>query len=586
MKNSSSHLPWWKTTIVYQVYPRSFKDDTRDGIGDLDGIISKLDHIKELGCETIWFSPFFESPQKDFGYDISDYKNIAPEYGDFDTCLSLIEEIHSRDMKVLFDMVLNHTSDQHPWFLESRASRENPKRDWYIWRNGKRPGGKAPPNNWKSVVSGSGWHYDPDTDQWYWATFLPFQPDLNYRNPEVKKTMLDIVRFWLDQGVDGFRLDIFDALFKDDQLRNNPFRLRYIPSSDHQDLFFQSRKMNCHHPDTFEFARELRAVLDEYREPPRYLVGEVTGSYDILRSYCGDKEPDRLHSVFLFQAMEAEFSAPAFRKLIQEAEAYFPDPFIPTWVFSNHDRTRRISVLGDDPEKAKLNAAFQLTVRGIPFLYYGEEVGMNQVEVPYEKALDPVAARFKKLPGFVTRFIHKITGGAANRDGCRTPMQWNDSPNAGFCFETIDPWLPVHPDYRNVNVNVEKVDPNSVYYCYKRFLKARQEQPALNSGMIELLGEEELPEEVLGYKRYVELDDSSDKNSAPEALQEEPQELLQEVTVLLNFSGRKQTVRGAGSNRPQLVVSTYSGSEPFGKDGQGGWTITLAPYEGLVYTQS
>lgn len=522
-KHNSNSRPWWKKTTVYHIYPRSFQDSNKDGIGDLEGILKRLDYIKELGFETLWLSPFFDSPQQDFGYDIVDYTGIAPEYGTMDTCERLIDEVHFRDMKIVFDLVLNHTSDRHPWFVESKYSRHNDKRDWYLWRDGRKPGGKRPPNNWLSVTGGSGWHYEHNTDQWYWATFLPFQPDLNYRNPEVKKTMLSMVRFWLEKGVDGFRLDIFDALFKDTEFRDNPFSFSLLPSSDGRKLFFQSRTMNLHHNDTFEFAKELRAVIDEYTDPPRYLVGEVGGDLGTLRRYCGEEEPDGLHSVFLFQTLSANLTSTAFKELISQVEQHFPDPFIPTWVFSNHDRIRRISFLGNDVQKAKLNTALQFTLRGIPFTYYGEEIGMEQMAIPFDKALDPIAARFMAYPAVVQKRIERVSLGAANRDGCRTPMQWNDSPNAGFCSEMAKPWLPVHPNYRRVNVNSGKVDINSLYHCYKRFLRVRNESPALHSGSLEVLEDKPLPNQVVCYRRTYR-DDS----------------IEEVILVYLNFSTKEQ----------------------------------------------
>jgi len=246
----TSEMHWWQKTTIYQVYPRSYQDSNGDGIGDLHGIISKLDYIRDLGFETIWLSPFFASPQRDWGYDVSDYRDVAPEYGDLADAEALIAEIHKRGMRVLFDLVMNHTSDEHPWFRESRASRENPKRDWYIWRDGR---GERPPNNWKAVPGGSGWHYDPGTGQWYYASFLPFQPDLNYRNPEVKQAMFDVARYWLDKGVDGFRLDIFHAIYKDAGLRDNPFSWRLLPHN-FEAGYFQDWQNNLNLPETQELA--------------------------------------------------------------------------------------------------------------------------------------------------------------------------------------------------------------------------------------------------------------------------------------------------------------------------------------------
>ncbi|MHA1522741.1 MAG: alpha-glucosidase, partial [Promethearchaeota archaeon] len=466
-------IPWWKKTTIYQIYPRSFKDSTGNGIGDLRGIISKLDYIKDLGVETIWFSPFYSSPQGDFGYDISDYQNIVPEYGTMDDFKDLVKNIHDRNMKIVLDLVLNHTSAQHNWFIESRKSRDNPKRDWYVWKDGKKPYGKAPPNNWRSFVTGSGWHYDSHTDQWYWASFLPFQPDLNYRNPEVKERMMDMIRFWLRKGVDGFRLDILGAVYEDPKFRDNPLSWKLIPSEESMDMLFRSSKYTVNYLDNFEFSKELRKVIDEFQNPPRFLIGEVSGSLRELRNYCGKDSPDGLNLVYLFQSMGTKLNAKKFRRLIQEYEKYFPDPFIPTWVFSNHDIIRHISRFKEQNaiEKAKLNTVLQLTVRGVPTIYYGEEIGMRHNFLPIEKSLDAVSFKFNKFPSLIRNLIMKITDYAIHRDGCRTPMQWNKDETAGFSPNPTDTWLPVNPNYKSVNVENSIEDKDSLFYCYQRFLK-------------------------------------------------------------------------------------------------------------------
>ncbi len=268
----ASQNEWWKNTTVYQVYPRSYFDSNGDGIGDLKGIIQKLDYIQDLGFETLWISPFFASPQKDFGYDISNYYSIAPEYGDTAVCSQLISEVHKRNMKIIFDLVMNHTSDEHPWFKESAASRSNAKADWYVWKAGK------------GMVGGSGWHYNEQRKQFYWASFLGFQPDLNYNNPEVKKAMLDVTAYWLAKGVDGFRLDIFNAIYEDTSFRDNPFRFKLIPDEKDPDGFFQKAKYTVNNPKSFEFATELRSTVD--KSGTKYLVGEVFGEPSVLKKYC------------------------------------------------------------------------------------------------------------------------------------------------------------------------------------------------------------------------------------------------------------------------------------------------------------
>jgi oligo-1,6-glucosidase/alpha-glucosidase len=498
---SANDIPWWKRTTVYQIYPRSFADANGDGIGDLQGVIDRLDYLHALGVETLWLSPFYQSPQADFGYDISDHFTISPEYGDHGDAKRLIDEVHARGMKIVFDMVLNHTSAQHPWFLESKSSRTSPKRDWYIWRDGRK-GGKKPPNNWRSMLGGSGWHLDEATGQHYWASFLPFQPDLNYRNPEVKAAMLDVVRHWLGEGVDGLRLDIFNAIYKDASFDDNPFSLRPFPSEDNPHGFFQRHIHTIDHPDTLAFARELRAVVDEFQDPPRFLVGEVFGDPETLRAYCGE-EANGLHLVFLFKTMKTRFGGRAVRALIEEFEHHFPDPFVPTWVLGNHDRPRFIHRVGEHPEKAKLFATVQLTARGVPFIYYGEEIGMKQHEIPLTQGLDPVAARFRYMPQFMARLLRRF-GILLNRDECRLPMQWHGGPNAGFTHEEATPWLPVHPTHPEVNVAAQHEEPGSLLHHYRSLLALRKKSRALHGGKLELVDDPRLPADVVAYRRVHE----------------------------------------------------------------------------------
>jgi alpha-glucosidase len=544
-------LPWWKTTTVYQVYPRSFSDSNGDGIGDLPGIVQKLDYLHGLGVETIWISPFFESPQADFGYDIRDHFSIAAEYGTLEDCRRLIDEVHARGMKIVFDMVLNHTSDQHPWFVESRSSRDNPRRDWYIWRDGK-----GQPNNWRSFLGGSGWHHDPTTEQWYWASFLPFQPDLNYRNPDVKHAMLDVVRHWLREGVDGLRLDLFNALFKDQAFTDNPFSFRLIPSEENPDGFLQRNQHTINHPDTIAFARELRAVVDEFTSPPRFLVGEVFGSSSVLRQYCGP-EGQGLNLVFLFKTLRSQFSAPAFRALIHEFESSFPDPLFPTYVFGNHDRPRFMERLGNHVGKAKLLAMLQLTVRGVPFIYYGDEIGMQQHEIPTHLGLDPVAQRFQWVPQWLARRL-RGSGILLNRDECRPPMQWHGGANAGFSHEQATPWLPLHPSSPELNVAAQEREPHSLLSVYRRLLALRKRSPSLQAGSLSLLPPAELPKHVLGYRRLHVGEDG------------------EQATVFLNFSVRHVPLT-LDSHLGKTVHSNLHLDE-LPRESR----YTLAPHEGII----
>jgi glycosidase len=477
-------LPWYHKTSIYQIYPRSFYDSNQDGIGDIQGIIQKLDYIKGLGFESVWCSPFFTSPQADFGYDISDYTDIALEYGSLSDALQLIEETHRRGMKIIFDMVMNHTSLVHPWFKESRASRDNPKADWYLWRD--------KPNNWQSVTGGSGWHYAKERDQYYWASFLPFQPDLNYRNPEVKQMMFDIVRFWLGNGVDGFRLDIFNYVYKDAEFRDNPFSFALIPAEDNPSAFFQKQEYNMNQPENYDFAKELREVCDTLGE--KLLLGEVSGSRSMIRKFMGDEKNDGLTMVFDFGMMNFKFNAKYFRGLIEDIEKYFPDPFMPVYVFSNHDQARSISKLGDDVRKAKLLLLLQLTVRGVPCMYYGEEIGMTNLKLPFATALDPIPHKFK----FIPRLVFDVLGITINRDEVRTPMQWNNEKNAGFS-SAEKTWLPIHPNYDGINVEKENDDEGSLLNTIRAILKIRNAESALQEGSLEWI--DELPDNVLGYER-------------------------------------------------------------------------------------
>jgi len=556
---------WWKETTVYQVYPRSFQDTTGDGIGDLTGILSRLDYLQELGIETLWISPFYPSPQQDLGYDISDYCNVSSEYGSLEIFDRLLEAVHERGMKLVLDMVLNHTSNHHPWFLESESSRNSPKRDWYVWKDGSKPEGKAPPNNWRSMIGGSGWHYHRHTGQWYWASFLSFQPDLNYRNPEVKQEMFKVLRFWLDRGIDGFRLDIIGAVYEDPLFRDNPFTWKLLPDENNSGFLFRSHERTQNHPDNFAFARELRALVDEYSSPERVLIGETFGPPDVLRSYCGRDKADGLHLVFLFKTMAIPFKAGSFRKLIEEFETVFPEPFVPTYVFSNHDRFRRFSVLNEDIRKAKINTVLQLTLRGVPFIYYGEEIGMRQGRIPPKDTRDAVARHIGTVPAAKIKLINRLNNGAVQRDGCRTPMQWDSSANAGFTVPAGESWMPINDDSVWVNVAEQMEREDSLYSCYKKLLKLRGHHTALRRGTLQLLPEKKLPKKVLGYIR-----------STSEG---------EKVLVLLNFSSKKRPLpRPLSEFLPSggtqhFLFSTWDNRSP---EGPLKGPLVLHAYEGLI----
>ena len=541
-------------------------DSNGDGIGDLRGIISKLDYIKSIGFETIWVSPFFQSPQRDFGYDVSDYFSADADYGSNEDIDLLITETHRRDMHILFDMVLNHTSDRHPWFLESRSSRDNPKRDWYVWKDGRLGAGrkKRPPNNWKSQVSGSGWQYDENTGQWYWAAFLPFQPDLNYRNPEVKEAVFSMLKYWLGKGVDGFRLDIIGSIFEDPEFRDSPFIWKLFPDENNEGMLFQSTCMTQNLPESIEFSRELRGLTDRYSNPPRFLIGETFGRPETISRFC---ENGGLHAAFAFKCTSVPFTADAFRELLVEYEECFAEPLTPSWAFSNHDRTRRISALGGSTEKAKLNAAFQITARGIPFFYFGEELGMVDAKLPHRASLDPVSFPFKWLPAPAFKLLNGLVHGALNRDCVRTPMQWTAGETGGFCPQEISAWLPVNPDTEGVNTITAEKDPDSIANCYRRFLTLRSGSKALRFGRLELIGREKLPRNLLGFYRLCGEDSGS------------PERLL----ILLNFSPNTIELDAEGLYLPgmdgvDLIVSTRANKTESDKS-----LLRLKGYEGAIY---
>jgi len=488
-------MKWWQKTTIYQIYPRSFLDTNGDGIGDLAGIIAKLDYIKDLGFETIWVSPFYKSPGRDFHYDISDYTQIDPIFGTLDDADRLIQETHKRKMRIVFDMVLNHTSDEHPWFQESRSSKDNPKRNWYIWKKGKEK--DQAPNNWISMINKPGWNYDATTEEWYFANFLDFQPDLNYRNPEVKEAMFAIMRYWLDKGVDGFRLDIFNSIYKDAEFRDNPFSLHFIPSAHSQDeAFFQKKIHTLNHPDCFGLAKEVHSLLDEYKDD-RFLLGEVSGNDTILKKFLGDKN-EGLHLVFQFELIHFDFSAKFFRDILKKNEAIYPYPFTPTYVFGNHDQMRYMNKIDFDHAKAKLLVLFQFTARGIPVVYYGEEIGMQDTEIPNWQGKDPIAQQNAYFPKFLANLIKVYM----NRDNCRTPMQWDTTANAGFTSPTAKPWLAVSKNYPQVNVETELADENSILNTYREILKLRNDHSAFQEGSLEIVADYKEYPDLLVFRRY------------------------------------------------------------------------------------
>ena len=540
----SEDAEWWKKTTVYHIYLRSFFDSNGDGIGDLPGIIEKLDYIQYLGYETIWISPFTESPQKDFGYDVSDYCSISSHYGDMAIFEKLVQEVHGRGMKLVFDLVLNHTSNEHRWFKESASSSDNVKADWYIWRNGKGRNGMKPPNNWRAMAGNKAWTYYPERKQFNYTAFLPFQPDLNYHNPEVKEAMFDMARFWLNKGVDGFPLDIISAIYEDTELRNNPLSFRLAPSDKSLSIFFQHLKHNFLHEKSFEFATELRNVVDEFNNPKRMLIGESHGDEELISRFCYNNGKNGLDAIFLFNAVSTPFKAPNYRDLLARFETHFPEPLMPTLVFANHDRNRVISRLGGSVEKAKLLALFQFTCRGIPFTYFGDEIGIPRVPIPLRHGKDAIAMQH----GWVPQFLVDRSTEILNRDECRTPMLWSEEVNAGFCHVSVQPWLPVAKNFREINVEKQMGEPDSLLNFYRKVILLRNGTRALNAGRLEI-AHEFCTRRILAYYRI---------SGAEKYL------------VLLNMS--RYRVKTPLDNNVNVLLSTHTHGD----------TAQLQPFEGRV----
>ena len=512
-------MVWWQWGVIYQIYPRSFQDGNGDGIGDLPGMLSQLEYLTWLGVDTIWLTPIYPSPMVDFGYDITNYTDVDPLFGNLATLDTLLEQAHRRDIKVIVDFVPNHTSDEHPWFLASGNSRQNSKRDWYVWADPKRDG--SPPNNWLSVMGGSAWEWDASTGQYYLHTFLTEQPDLNWRNPAVKSAMFDIIRFWLDRGIDGFRVDAAHYILKDPHLRDNPPNPSQKPVllKPMGDYDSQLHLYDNGHADVHSVFRELRHLLDQYSiDRPRMLIGEVhILDRQVWASYYG-ADLDELHLPFNFGLLGVAWTAQAVRQVVDMLEATLVPGAWPNYVLGNHDEARIVSRVG--PAQARLAMLLLLTLRGTPTLYYGDEIGMHDGDIPPERIYDPME---KNKPG-------KGLG----RDPERTPMQWDSSPNAGFCPPTIEPWLPIPADYQQLNVAVEREDPYSMLTLTHALLEFRRTTPALNRGSYRPV--DTIPEDCFVYLRQFGN---------------------QRCLIALNFSSREQIVRVAEFGAGQLILSTH-----------------------------
>jgi alpha-glucosidase len=447
---------WWRHGVIYQVYPHSFQDANDDGQGDLAGITARLGYFVELGVDIIWLSPIFPSPMCDGGYDIANYLDIDPLFGTLSDFDRLLKEAHKQKIKVLLDLVPNHTSDQHPWFINSRSSRRADKRDWYLWADGT-PGG-GPPNNWISEFGGSAWEYDTETSQYYYHAFLTTQPDLNWRNPQVQVAMADIMRFWLQRGVDGFRVDVLWHLLKDKQLRDNP------PNPEFKDGDPPYRRLLPQYttdlPEVHDAVSMLRRVIDEF--PDRLMIGEVYLPIKQLVAYYG-RDLRGAHLPFNFALLETPWEAIALARLIEDYEGAMPARAWPNWVLGNHDRPRLASRIGR--EQARVAAMLLLTLRGTPTIYYGEEIGMREAVIPRDRLRDPIG--------------DSIAGLRYGRDSVRTPMQWDASRFAGF--SNVDPWLPIAGG-TGANVAAQREDPTSVFNLYRRLIAVRRSSTALLDG--------------------------------------------------------------------------------------------------------
>jgi alpha-glucosidase len=529
---------WWKRAVFYEIYPRSYADTDNDGVGDLQGITRHLDHLQALGVDAIWITPCFRSPQVDFGYDVSDYRDIDPQYGTLAEMERLITEADKRDIKVVLDFVMNHSSDQHKWFLESKKSRDNPYRDYYVWRDGRGPG--QPPNNWISLFGGPGWTYDPTTDQWYHHYFYPQQPDLNWSNPRVEQEMFDIVRYWFKKGVYGFRLDAVDTLFEDPDFRDNPNDPGTNAYGDPNQRHVMDSKLRQVHTQL----QKLRSVVDEFHG--RVLVGETwTNRAEELADYYGPKNNEVHMPMYFNLTVINQLSPAAFREKIKVIESN-PVGGWPVYVLSNHDIRRHIDRYGDGQNNdkiAKLMAALYLTLRGTPVLYYGEEIGMeNNDPKRREDVKDVIGQR-----GWPQE---------KGRDGERTPMQWNTGPNAGF-NDGATAWLPVHENYKRRNVEAQTSEPKSMLNWYRQLITLRRTHPAFYEGAYLPLLEDN--PSVLAYAR-------KSKNET--------------AVVLLNMTAARQTVSLShaqlGGSLGKSLVRTSDAKEIDLR------SVTLEPFEVVI----
>jgi len=523
---------WWKHGVIYQLYPRSFMDSNDDGIGDLRGVIEKLDYLKKLGIAAIWLSPIYQSPMEDYGYDIVDYRSIDPSYGTMDDFKELLSLAHQKGIRIIMDMVMNHSSHLHRWFIESKSSLDNPKRDWYIWkakRNGKVP------TNWKSAFGGSVWQWDQHTQQYYLHSFLKGQPDLNWRNKKLREAFFDVFKFWLDLGVDGFRLDVINFIVKDKKFRDNMGSI--------WSWSFNAKLYSRNRDSSIKIVRNLRQLVDRYDD--RMLVGEIytppPGNNKTVINYLGDGD-NALHLAFDFSLIFRFWNAHSYYKCIQSWEDNLPVKGWPSYVLSNHDILRSYNRLGignNKAAKAKISAILLLTLRGTPFIYYGEEIGMQNQKIKKRHIRDPLG---KKLWPFFS-----------GRDKSRTPMQWSDKKNGGF--SKSKPWLPSNRNYLSVNVEKQKTDQNSLLNHYTRLMKIRNSYQALSAGR--MIFEQTGENEILSYTRGFSH---------------------QRIHILLNFGNKKSIAGLPKGYQWKVIFSTHKRlAESFENN------ISLKPFEGIIF---
>ena len=537
--NNDNVTPWWQGAVIYQIYPRSFMDANADGIGDIPGIIEKFSYIENLGVDAIWISPFFKSPMKDFGYDISDYREIDPIFGSLEDFDKLVVKAKQADIKIIIDQVLSHTSDQHQWFLDSRENQTNNKADWYVWADAKPDG--TPPNNWLSIFGGSAWQWEPRRGQYYLHNFLTSQPDLNFHNPEVRKAVLDNVEFWLKRGVNGFRLDAINFCFHDKHLRDNPAKAPHERVgrgfSKDNPYAYQRHDYNNTQPENLVFMEELRALFDRYDDI--VTLGEIS-SEDSLKDMAeytqGDK---RLNMAYSFELLTDDFSADYIKQTITSLEQQMTDGW-PCWAVSNHDVQRVVTRWGKEqtsPQLAKLVIAILASMRGSICTYQGEELGLTEAHVPFEQLQDPYGIAF--WPEF------------KGRDGCRTPLPWQaDKKHAGFTEG--QPWLPVANEHLSMAIDQQTQDKNSVLAAYQTFLQWRKTQAELVIGDIEFIP---APDELLMFTRSLPGSDS-------------------QLLVVFNLSAREVTTKLTKTLLAELDCGIFSPAKLNGNQ------ITLAPFSG------